>query len=217
MNPILLAAPGKPIHIIALGAHADDIEIGAGGTLLHLLKTRPGSTVTWVVFSANGPREAEAQNSANAFLKNAKRSSVHLHHFRDAFFPHEGPPLKEAFEALKKTPQPDLVLTHYRNDLHQDHREVCSLTWNTFRNHNILEYEIPKFDGDLDRPNTYIAIPKPIVTQKIRLLQKHFPTQAKKHWYDEETFRGLLRIRGLECNAPSKYAEAFHANKITLS
>ena len=203
-------------RVLAIGCHADDIEIGCGGTLLALTRTRPDVEVTWVVLGAEGERAAEARTSADDFLTGASRSEVVVHGFKDAYMPYYGESVKEAFEQLKRV-QPDLVLTHTRDDLHQDHRLACELTWNTFRDHLILEYEVPKWDGDLGRPNLYLPLGEDVVNDKLDLVLRHFPTQAEKHWYDIETFRGLMRLRGLECAAPSRYAEAFYAPKVTLA
>ncbi len=206
------AAPLR--RVLAIGCHADDIEIGCGGTLLALTRSRPDVEVTWVVLGAEGERAAEARTSAEDFLTRASRSEVVVHGFKDAYMPYYGEAVKEAFEQLKRV-QPDLVLTHTRNDLHQDHRLACELTWNTFRDHLILEYEVPKWDGDLGRPNLYVPLDEDVVTDKLELVLRHFPTQAGKHWYDDETFRGLMRLRGLECASVSRYAEAFYAPKVT--
>ena len=203
-------------RVLAIGCHADDIEIGCGGTLLALVRSRPDVDVTWVVLGAEGERAAEARTSADDFLTDASRSEVVVHGFKDAYMPYYGESVKEAFEQLKRV-QPDLVLTHTRDDLHQDHRLACELTWNTFRDHLILEYEVPKWDGDLGRPNLYLPLGEDVVNDKLDLDLRHFPTQAEKHWYDIETFRGLMRLRGLECAAPSRYAEAFYAPKVTLA
>jgi LmbE family N-acetylglucosaminyl deacetylase len=207
----------RPLRrVLAIGCHADDLEIGCGGTLLTLTRVRPDLDVTWVVLGAEGDRAAEARKSAEEFLANARRSEVVVHGFRDAYMPYYGESVKEAFEGLKRV-EPDLVLTHTRDDLHQDHRLACELTWNTFRDHLILEYEVPKWDGDLGRPNVYVPLDDDIVSDKLDLVLRHFPTQSGKHWYDAETFRGLMRLRGLECAAPSRYAEAFYAPKVVVS
>jgi LmbE family N-acetylglucosaminyl deacetylase len=202
-------------RVLAIGCHADDVEIGCGGTLLALTRER-SVEVTWVVLGAEGNREAEARASAEEFLAAAARADVVVHGFRDAYMPYYGESVKEAFEELKHV-EPDLVLTHTRDDLHQDHRLACELTWNTFRDHLILEYEVPKWDGDLGRPNMYVPLADDLVADKLDLVLRHFPTQAAKHWYDGETFRGLMRLRGLECASPSRYAEAFYAPKVMLS
>jgi LmbE family N-acetylglucosaminyl deacetylase len=203
-------------RVLAIGCHADDIEIGCGGTLLALIRSRADVEVTWVVLGADGQRAAEARASAEDFLAGAARSEIVVHGFKDAYMPYYGESVKEAFEQLKRV-EPDLVLTHTRDDLHQDHRLACELTWNTFRDHLILEYEVPKWDGDLGRPNLYLPLDDDVVADKLELVLRHFPTQAGKHWYDDETFRGLMRLRGLECAAASRYAEAFYAPKVTLA
>jgi LmbE family N-acetylglucosaminyl deacetylase len=203
-------------RVLAIGCHADDLEIGCGGTLLALIAESPDIAVTWVVLGADGERAREARSSAEAFLANAGSTEVLVHGFRDAFMPYHGESVKEAFEQLKRV-EPDLVLTHTRDDMHQDHRLACELTWNTFRDHLILEYEVPKWDGDLGRPNLYVQLPNNIVDRKLELVLRHFPSQVEKHWYDEETFRGLMRLRGLECASPSRYAEAFHAPKLVVT
>jgi LmbE family N-acetylglucosaminyl deacetylase len=203
-------------RVLAIGCHADDIEIGCGGTLLAMTRGRPDVEVTWVVLGAEGERAAEARTSAEKFLARTSHAEIVVYGFKDAYMPFYGESVKEAFEELKRV-QPDLVLTHTRDDLHQDHRLACELTWNTFRDHLILEYEVPKLDGDLGRPNLYIPLTDDVVAEKLELVMRHFPTQAGKHWYDDETFRGLMRLRGLECAADSRYAEAFYAPKVTLA
>lgn len=199
-----------------LGAHSDDIEIGVGGTILSLLEACPEAEIHWVVFSAQGDRATEAKNSAGAFLEKASHASITLHAFRDGFFPSERVAIKECFESLKHECEPDMIFTHYRDDRHQDHRLLHELTWNTWRNHAIFEYEIPKFDGDLAQPNTFMPLSEEVVTQKIALLLEYFGTQRSKQWFDEETFRGLMRIRGLEAHSPTRYAEAFYCRKWPL-
>jgi LmbE family N-acetylglucosaminyl deacetylase len=201
-------------HVLCLGAHADDIEIGCGGTILSLLETDQPPAVTWVVFSAAGSRAAEAQQSAERFLAGTAKREIVLNTFRDGFFPYTGAQVKEAFEELKAKVSPDLVFTHYRHDLHQDHRTVAELTWNTFRDHLILEYEIPKYDGDLGAPNVFLPLSEPLCRQKIDTILTSFKSQSGKRWFSEELFRALLRLRGMECNAPSGYAEAFYGRKL---
>ncbi|HET8813244.1 MAG TPA: PIG-L deacetylase family protein [Gaiella sp.] len=210
-------AGGQPIRrVLAIGAHSDDLEIGCGGTILSLVRANPGLAVQWVVLAASGDRADEARRSAELLLGDAAESSVDVLGFRDGYLPHTASDVKDAFEELKARVRPDLVLTHTRDDLHQDHRLVCELTWNTFRDHVVLEYEIPKWDGDTGRPNVYVALEEAVVQQKLDLLGAHFETQRGKDWYDVEVFRGLMRIRGMECRAPSGYAEAFVARKLTL-
>jgi LmbE family N-acetylglucosaminyl deacetylase len=215
MQPLSLTAPtNRPLRLLCLGAHSDDIEIGAGATILKLLQLRPNTEVWWGVFSASELRHTEAQRSARQFLQRAGEKKVILHTFRDGYFPAQHAEIKDKFEALKGYVNPDLILTHYRNDLHQDHRIISELTRNTWRNHTLLEYEIPKFDGDLDRPNAYVQIPDSLARRKAEYLMKYFPSQAKRPWFDRETFLGLMRLRGVECGA--RYAEAFHAHKLLL-
>jgi LmbE family N-acetylglucosaminyl deacetylase len=208
---------GSVRRVLALGAHADDIEIGCGGTLLALIRSTPGIEVTWVVFAASEGREREAQASAAAFLTGATDADVIVHGFRDGFLPHVGGEVKDTFEALKARVDPDLVLTHTKDDMHQDHRFVWELTWNTFRDHLVLEYEIPKYDGDLGRPNAYVPLTAADVAEKIELLERYYPSQAGKPWFDAETFRGLMRLRGVEANAPERFAEAFTARKLRVA
>lgn len=204
-----------PLRLLCLGAHSDDIEIGCGGTVLALLEKYAAVEVKWVVFSGEGVRAQEARESAELFLQKAVQKSVVLHKFRDSFFPAQWEPIKETFNGLKSF-SPDLVLTHFRDDLHQDHRVVSDLTWNAFRDHLVLEYEIPKWDGDLGRPNFYVPLERQVCELKITNLLKAFKSQAGKHWFDNETFFSLLRLRGVEANAPSRYAEAFYARKLSL-
>lgn len=201
-------------HVLCLGAHADDIEIGCGGTILTLLESEPPLTVTWVVCSADGVRATEARQSAERFLETAAKREIVIHNFRDGFFPHAGVQIKEAFEELKAGISPDLVFTHYRHDLHQDHRLIAELTWNTFRDHLILEYEVPKYDGDLGAPNVFVPVDDRICRRKIDLLLTGFGSQRDKTWFSEELFRSMLRLRGMECNAVSTYAEAFYVKKL---
>jgi LmbE family N-acetylglucosaminyl deacetylase len=203
-------------RILCLGAHPDDIEIGCGGTLLSLLEQHPGATVDWVVFSSDGERRDEALRSADLFLLNALGKAVAVHQFRDGFFPYVAIAIKECFEELKSTLSPDLIFTHQRNDLHQDHRLISELTWNTFRDHLILEFEVPKYDGDLGAPNVFVPLAESTCRAKIDYIVESFVSQRQKPWFDEETFRALLRLRGMECNAPSRYAEAFYCRKLVL-
>lgn len=206
----------RSLQILCLGSHSDDIEIGCGGTILRLAEHLPGSVFHWVVFSAEGVRSAEAQRSAELFAGRGRLQGPLLKTFRDGFLPFCGAEVKDVFEGLKKTVSPDLILTHYREDAHQDHRLLCELTWNTFRNHLILEYEIPKYDGDLGRPNVFLPLEREVCERKVRYLMEAFQSQRSKHWFQEETFLGLMRLRGIECNAPSGYAEAFYSRKLVL-
>jgi len=213
MNALTLLPQGKA-RVLALGAHPDDIEIGCGGTLLRLAAERPDLEVTWAVFAATPERAQEARASAAGFLAGlATPPRVIVHDFRDGFLPWSGAAVKERFEELKKVVSPDLVLTHYRDDRHQDHRLVSELTWNTWRNHLVLEYEIPKYDGDFGSPNVFATLPAATLERKIALLLEHFPTQAGKPWFTEDLFRAVARIRGMESVAPERYAEAFYCRK----
>ena len=208
--------PDAPLHVLALGAHADDIELGCGGTILRLVAEHPGLEVDWVVLSAAGERAAEAADSAAAFLDGAGRTRVTLERFRDGFLPYLGGAVKEFFERLKPRVAPDLILTHRLQDRHQDHRLVAELTWNTFRDHLVLEYEIPKYEGDLGQPNLFVPLERVHCERKVELLRKYFPSQAGHAWFTEDTFRAVLRLRGVECNAPSRFAEAFEGRKLLL-
>jgi LmbE family N-acetylglucosaminyl deacetylase len=207
--------PGnRPLRILCLGAHADDLEIGCGGTIMHLVRSRPVEC-TWVVLSGTPERQAEARAGAEAMTARAVGRAVRLEQFRDGFFPAAWSELKECFEDLKAV-EPDLVFTHRRDDRHQDHRTVAELTWNTWRDHLVLEYEIPKYEGDLGQPALYVPLDRDLVDRKVELLLAVFGTQRSRHWFDADTFRALMRLRGLECASPSGYAEAFHAPKVVL-
>jgi LmbE family N-acetylglucosaminyl deacetylase len=202
-------------HVLCLGAHCDDLEIGCGGTVLMLTESPHPPAFTWVVFASDARREAEALRSAEALLGRAAARIV-IHKFRDGFLPYEGAAVKESFEELKGEVAPDLILTHYRADLHQDHRLISELTWNTFRDHLILEYEIPKYDGDLGTPNVFVPLTGALVDRKIEAILGGFPSQTGKRWFDAETFRSLLRLRGMECQASDAYAEAFYGRKLVV-
>jgi LmbE family N-acetylglucosaminyl deacetylase len=203
-----------PRRLLFLGAHSDDIEIGCGGTILRLIREYPQLSFTWIVFGASGRRAEEAQASAETFLRSAGEKRIEILGFRDGFFPYIGAEIKDTFERLKRELTPDLIFTHYRHDLHQDHRLLCELTWNTFRDHLILEYEIPKYDGDLGSPNFFIHLSEDDCQRKVDAILKHFRTQENKDWFTEETFYALMRIRGVESKAPEKYAEAFYCRKL---
>ena len=217
MLPVILPAdPARPLKVLCLGAHADDIEIGCGGTLLHLLASRPAVHVTWVVFSAAGEREREAHAGASRFLERAAGRRVLVRGFRDGHFPWQGAEIKEFLETLKAEEDPDLIFTHYREDRHQDHRTISDLTWNTWRRHLVLEYEIPKYDGALGAPNFFVPLPQPVSARKVGLLCEVFRSESRKSWFTEDTFEALMRLRGVECAAPEKRAEAFHCRKLVL-
>lgn len=216
----LQASPGEraALHVLCLGAHSDDIEIGCGGTLLATLASHPCVHVRWVVLSGVGCRGEEAQRSADRILERAASANVTIGHFRDSFFPYIAAEIKEFFEQLKAEPggAPDVIFTHHGRDSHQDHRVVSELTWNTFRDHFILEYEIPKYDGGLETPNMFVPLDAPARQAKLGVLMDVFATQRDKRWFTEATFEGLMRLRGVECASPTGYAEGFHARKTTL-
>jgi LmbE family N-acetylglucosaminyl deacetylase len=202
-------------EILCLGAHSDDIEIGCGGTILELIAAHPGVRITWVVFSGNPTREIEARRAAARFLRGARSPRVVIRKQRDGFFPVEMSEIKEFFEELKRTCTPDLVFTHYRHDRHQDHRTLSDLTWNTFRDHLVLEYEIPKWDGDLGTPNMFVRVSPQLARRKVATICSVFKTQASHHWFTPDLFLGLMRMRGIECN--TQYAEAFYSRKAALA
>lgn len=203
--------------VLCLGAHSDDIEIGCGGTLLALLAERPNVAVHWVVFGAAGARSDEARRSAERFLSGAGAHRIVVHGLRDSYFPYLGSAVKEFMESIRDSVSPDLIFTHRRDDLHQDHRIVAELTGCAFRNHLVLEYEIPKYDGDLGQPNLFVPLSEDLCRRKIDMLLEAFPTQREKPWFTPDTFRALLRLRGIECQSPTGLAEAFHARKISLA
>ena len=207
---------GSVYRVLCLGAHSDDIEIGCGGTVLALLERHQNVVVRWIVFSSNVERASEARSSANAFLDRALEKEVVVKEFRDGFFPFLGGQIKDEFETLKRECSPDLVFTHHRDDRHQDHRLISDLTWNTFRRHLILEYEIPKYDGDLGAPNFFVPLEKSACSRKIQIIIDSFKSQSQKQWFDEETFLAILRLRGMEANSPTRYAEAFYCRKAVL-
>lgn len=203
------------LNILCLGAHSDDIEIGCGGTLLQLQRAGLRLKLHWVVFTAAGARRDEAQAGAALFAAGVETRLV-LKDFKDGYLPYSGPSIKDSFEELKREVSPDIIFTHWQGDAHQDHRLIGELTWNTFRNHFILEYEIPKYDGDMGRPSVFVHLDDPICHAKADKLQEAFVSQRSKPWFVRETFLGLMRLRGMESNAPSGYAEAFYARKILI-
>jgi LmbE family N-acetylglucosaminyl deacetylase len=216
MRPLALTPRGETVSVLCLGAHSDDIEIGAWGTLLSWVERGLRLDVHWCVLSAPEERASEARSSADAFLRGATRSHVEVASFRDGFFPYQGDQIKEWFERLKRRVAPDVIFTHRGGDAHQDHRLLQELTWNCFRDHLILEYEIPKWDGDLGHPNLYVPLTAGALEAKIGLLEAHFGTQRSKDWFDADTFRGLARLRGMECRAESRFAEAFVCRKACI-
>jgi LmbE family N-acetylglucosaminyl deacetylase len=203
-------------RILCVGAHSDDIEIGCGGTILRLLAEHGDAEVQWVVLGSEGERDAEAVASAEQFLRGASKRDVVVEHFKNSFFPYVGEEIKGFFEKLKVRFTPDIVFTHYRHDLHQDHRLVSELTWNTYRNQLILEYEILKYDGDLGTPNLFVHLDEAVCEKKISVLMECFKTQGDKDWFTADAFLSLMRIRGVESKAPGKYAEGFYCRKVVL-
>lgn len=199
-----------------LGAHCDDLEIGCSGSVIELLKSYPEARIHWVVLSSDRRREREARSSARHILRGVADAQIIINDFRGAYFPSDVSEIKDYFEKLKASVTPDVVFTHARDELHQDHRVVGELTWNTFRNHLILEYEIPKYDGGLGSPSVFMPLPVATVKRKVAVLMKFFQTQTDKQWFTPSTFEGLMRLRGIECNAPSGYAEAFYCRKLVL-
>lgn len=218
MLPLLLGpAEASPARALAIGAHPDDIEIGCAGTILKLIEDGAVSEIRWVVLSGDSERSQEAERSARELLEGVPHSEIVIADFPDGFFPYEGKRIKDFFEGLKADFSPDVVFTHQRGDLHQDHRISCELTWNTFRDHLILEYEVPKYDGDMSAPNTFVPLPERLSRRKIDHLMDHFASQRSKRWFREDLFSGLLRLRGMECNSPSAHAEAFFCRKAVLA
>ncbi len=212
---------GEPLRVLCLGAHCDDVEIGAGGTLLELLGRERPLELHWAVFTSDEVRKKEAQASADWFLsrpgnQSDPASSIDIHDLPASFLPSHWEDLKGRFFELRSRFDPHLVLTHRRGDRHQDHNLIAELTWNTFRDHAILEYEIAKFEGDLGQPNVFVPVSEENVAAKVKAIRGHFASQADKTWFDESAFRALMRLRGIECNSPSGYAEAFHASKLSL-
>jgi LmbE family N-acetylglucosaminyl deacetylase len=209
-------AANKALQILCLGCHSDDIEIGCGGAILRLAEQYPHCDFHWVVFSALGPRLAEAKRAAESFVAPPRLKGPLLKSFPDSLMPYVGAEVKSVFEELKQTVSPDLIFTHNRKDAHQDHRLIAELTWNTFRDHLILEYEIPKYDGDLGQPSVFIPLDMEVCQKKVRYIIEAFQTQHQKRWFQPETFLSLMRLRGMECNAPSGYAEAFYCRKLVM-
>lgn len=211
-----LPADVRSPTVLLLGAHCDDIEIGCGATVRLLAKQRPDARFVWVTLASEDGRGAETRRAAAQLLEGAAEVEVFVENFRGSYLPHEGPALKEYIDALKRF-SPALVFTHFRHDLHQDHRVVNELTWNTFRNHAVLEYEIPKFDGDLGVPNTFVPLTAADIEAKCRMLMECFPSQHARAWFTPDTFQALARLRGIECAAPGGFAEAFYARKTCLA
>lgn len=216
MRPLNLASRPGGLNLLAIGAHADDIEIGCGGTILRLAAEGALASVRWVVLSATGERAEEARAGASAFLAGVPKVEVVVAGFRDGYFPYLGEAVKDFFEEHRDSFSPDLIVTHHRADLHQDHRLVGELTWNTYRDHLILEYEVPKYDGSSGSPNFFVELPGPTIERKIELVTATFRSQAGRQWFDAEAFRAELRLRGLECNSGTRFAEGFTSRKTVI-
>jgi LmbE family N-acetylglucosaminyl deacetylase len=216
LNLALAPREARPLRLLCLGAHSDDIEIGCGGTILRLLSEHEGVEVHWVVLGSSGQRDAEALASAEVFLARAGKRKIFVEHFKDGFFPYRGEEIKSFFEELKSEAEPDVIFTHYREDLHQDHRLVSELTWNTYRDHLILEYEIVKYDGDLGRPNLFVPLDEAVCKQKVDAIMECFATQRGQHWFNPDVFLALAQLRGVESRSPGRYAEAFYCRKGVL-
>ncbi|MEW5729519.1 MAG: PIG-L deacetylase family protein [Pseudomonadota bacterium] len=215
MHPLRFDTDGpEPFRVLCLGAHCDDIEIGCGATILRLAATVPNLEVRWVVFTGSPRRHEEARRSARLFLAGVRDHRVDLHSFRESFLPAQWGAVKEEFERIKAGFQPSLILTHAKDDAHQDHRTVAELTWNSFRDHPILEYEIPKYEGDLGNPNLLVPVDRDLAERKVAALLSCFESQRGRAWFDAGTFLGLMRLRGVACNAP--FAEGFLARKLVV-
>lgn len=210
----LFSDSAKPKSILLLGAHCDDIEIGCGGAIQNLLRNDPDLMVHWIVFSSNDMRRQEAERSASAFLQHSHAHNVQIKTFKNGYFPQEWGVIKDYFEVLKGEVDPDIIFTHYHADLHQDHRVISELTWNTFRNHLILEYEIAKYDSDLGNPNFFIPLDQNQADFKCQVLMDSFKSQLSHHWFTQQTFLAMMRIRGIQCNAGYGLAEAFYSRKM---
>ena len=215
MLSVNLAERQGGLKILCLGAHCDDIEIGCGGTIMRFIAEYKVQQFKWIVFTSSEERAKEAYRSAECFMKGCKEKEIVINKFKDGFLPYEAEKIKNLFEGLKSF-DPDIIFTHFRNDLHQDHRTISELTWNTFRNHWIFEYEIPKYDGDLGNPNFFVSLKKETIERKIDQIIKCFQSQAGKQWFDKDTFFALMRLRGIESASPTKFAEGFHVRKSVI-
>lgn len=215
MLQLRLDTEQRPLTILLVGAHCDDIEIGCGGAVQRLVLGYPGAKFVWITLGSDAQRAGETRTAAVRLLAGAQDPIIRIEGFKGSYFPHCGPALKDYFETLKSF-APDLIFTHYRHDLHQDHRVVNELTWNTFRDHAILEYEIPKFDGDLGAPNVFFALTRAEMKRKCDTLLECFPSQRQRQWFTRDTFEAIARLRGIECNAPEGFAEAFYSRKLRV-
>jgi LmbE family N-acetylglucosaminyl deacetylase len=210
-------AAGTPARLLVVGAHPDDIEIGCGGTLLRLLEETSDLSICWVVACCEGVRADEARASAADVMSSTSNSQLHLGSFRDGYLPYAGAAVKEFLHEIGTGFAPDVVMTHQRDDLHQDHRLLGELAWQVFRDQLILEYEVAKYDGDLGQPNFFVPLDRSVCDRKLELLRRHFTSQADKPWFDDQAFLGLMRLRGVECRATSGLAEAFHGRRVVLA
>ena len=200
--------------VLAVGAHSDDIEIGAGGTLLRLA-ANPDVVIHWVVLSAADERTAEARHSASLYLAGRSTATVEVKAFRERYFPYQ-PEIKEYFDDLGARIQPDLVLAPRTDDLHQDHRVAGELAVNTFRSQPVLHYELIKYEGDLITPNVYVPLTVDQMDRKVAFLDEAFPSQHGRYWWRPETFRGIAAVRGVESRSESGYAEGFQCRKLVV-
>jgi LmbE family N-acetylglucosaminyl deacetylase len=216
MLQLELALRHAPLRLLCLGAHGDDIEIGCGGSILRLIAEHPGISVRWIVFSGNEQRRREATGSARHFLASVADASINVFGFRDGFFPSQHAEIKESFERLKRDYDPSLILTHYRDDLHQDHRVISELTYNTFRDHLVWEYEVMKYEGDLGNPNLFLPLGAEQARRKVAALFEHFPSQRTRRWFSADYFMAMMRLRGMGCHAAEGLAEAFYVRKAVL-
>ena len=215
---LVIGAPALSVsHLVCIGAHSDDIEIGCGATVLKLLEAHPSVRVDWVVLTASDRREEEARAAAETFLAGAAERRIVIEHFRERYFPYDGGEIKAFFDRLGAETRPDIVFAPSRDDAHQDHRTASELAINTFRDQLILEYEIPKYDGDLGRPGVYVHVSEALADRKVKALMDGFPSQHDRPWFNDATFRALMRVRGIESRAPEGYAEAFHCRKLVLA
>ncbi|HEU5297042.1 MAG TPA: PIG-L deacetylase family protein [Burkholderiaceae bacterium] len=216
MLPLRLVPRHDNLRVLCLGAHSDDIEIGCAGTLLRWLREYERVDLTWCVLSAGGERAAEATRSARALTRRASSCNVLLGEFEDGCLPADYRRVKDFLTELRSRGDVDVVLTHCLEDRHQDHRLVAELTWQIWRDHLVLEYEIPKYEGDLGHPNLLVSLPPALVKRKIDHLLRHFASQRSKSWFSAQTFEALMRIRGVEARAASGWAEGFQMRKAVL-
>jgi len=216
LDLILNSSKRRALRILCVGAHCDDIEIGCGATLRMLQRRKEGLIIDWVVLSGAEERRQETQRAMRLLVRSSRRGELRFGDFPDGRFPAAYTEIKSFCELLKRRSRPDLILCHERDDRHQDHRVVNEMIWNTFRDHVVLEYEVPKWDGGLGQPNVYVPLDAKDAGAKVDALLKSYPTQAGKDWFTRDTFMAMLRLRGLECRSPSGYAEAFYGRKLLL-